>query len=316
MKVFWGENKCMHEQCKNKAYYSLGVGVFGNVRYMCGVHTRRFKKRRKQLPKCPNAAQKRAKKLKQRELLVNTYARRKREKGEEGDLICTKMRMMRAVDHHDGFLKVFPNRRHGSRKDGMGAPELSPMCLGPVRHSQPSVPESVSIENYHQFNKVFSQEVDDNGDPLPGFFERQHKGYLDRVPHRHKFSKAEMKHLKNRNIPLYSMYQADDGEWRRFTYVQSRLFYCKMYEKLAKRTERFKKLHNLLKEGVSLQIVGYDGYEVTKTLFQHYEDASRPFGHEMVLYSLLKCDDPSKYPWNMYLEKHPDLYQGISLDKY
>ena len=40
--------------------------------------------------------------------------------------------------------------------------------------------------------------------------------------------------------------------------------------------------------GFNLRIVGYDGYNVTMPLEEHYKDISRPFGHELVLYSMLK----------------------------
>ncbi len=45
------------------------------------------------------------------------------------------------------------------------------------------------------------------------------------------------------------------------------------------------------------QICGYDGYHVNKSIEEHYRDVSCPFGHELVLYSLLTTD---KYPWTKY----------------
>jgi hypothetical protein len=41
-----------------------------------------------------------------------------------------------------------------------------------------------------------------------------------------------------------------------------------------------------------LEIVGYDAFEPTSPLETHYKDQTRPFGHELVLYSLLKDERP------------------------
>ena len=99
-----------------------------------------------------------------------------------------------------------------------------------------------------------------------------------------------------------------DGTERRFTYVETRYFYCRQYELLAPATEAFQKLQSLIKTGHNLLIVGYDGYDVTRSLWDHYLDTSRPFGHELALYTLLTVSDPVMYPWNIYKRQHPDVY--------
>ena len=43
---------------------------------------------------------------------------------------------------------------------------------------------------------------------------------------------------------------------------------------------------------------------------EHYTSTDRPFGHEMVLYSMLTVEDPKEYPWNQYYLKHKELYPG------
>lgn len=53
----------------------------------------------------------------------------------------------------------------------------------------------------------------------------------------------------------------------------------------------------MLNEGFNLNIVGYDAYQPTKTLEEHYLDDSKPFGHELVLYTLLST---TEYPWVKY----------------
>jgi len=64
----------------------------------------------------------------------------------------------------------------------------------------------------------------------------------------------------------------------------------------------------MLSEGVNLQIVGYDGYEVTRSLIDHYKDPSVPFGHELVLFTLLTEPNSQQYPWIVYKNQHPTLY--------
>lgn len=117
---------------------------------------------------------------------------------------------------------------------------------------------------------------------------------------------------ENRNQPSYAVHKTIDGVVeRRFTYVQSRYFYCHFYEQLAKETVDFKKLQHYLDEGINLRIVGYDGYNVTKDLYTHYTDPTKAFGHELVLYSLLVIANPSDYPWNVYKANHAELYDNM-----
>jgi hypothetical protein len=97
--------------------------------------------------------------------------------------------------------------------------------------------------------------------------------------------------------------------WTRYTYLESRYFYCHLYEKRAKETKEFKELKAKIRQGYNLEILGYDGYPVTRSLQEHYEDGNRPFGHELVLFSLLIIDDPQNYPWNVFYAAHPRVYQ-------
>ena len=115
----------------------------------------------------------------------------------------------------------------------------------------------------------------------------------------------------NRNQPLYSVFSTREGEERRFTYVQSRYFYCHFYEELAKKTKDFKKLRRIIDEGTNIIICGYDAYEVTKDLYTHYCDPKKPFGHELVLYSLLTISEEKEYPWNIYRNNNIELYEGM-----
>lgn len=305
LSVWWGENTC--EKCSNKAYYAVGD------HWYCGVHSRNLK--RTELRKNPNAAERTAAILKQREEIVEAAMFRNRQLPRGcGALTVAKLRMMREPPHVDGVRNVFPNNKHQERKDGFGCASLSPMRLGPVKHGQPSVPDALTIENYHQFNKVFEREVTRDKEDLAtaivksSFFTARDAAYRDPVPHRHKFPN-EKGVGGNKNVPLFSLHVAPDGTPRRYTYLESRFFYCHQYELLAKQQKDFHDLSAMLKYGYNLQIVGYDGYPVTKPIMEHYLDTERPFGHEMVLYCLLSIPKPADYPWNIFHAQHRALYE-------
>jgi hypothetical protein len=309
--IFHGSVPCQAKKnngdaCTNGAYYKQE-----NV-YLCGVHS--DKKKRNELPHDKDAKKKRLD-------VINRHNERVREAAEgrqNGELRCYKMKMMKEVPLVDGFMNVFPNNKHQNRLDGIGCAGLSPMQLGPVQHQQPGLPICKNIENYHQFNKVWPNEVDNEKNPLPIFFERQKEAYQDAVPHRHKFDAKQMSLLRkqvdgqNRNQPCYAIVLSLNGEQKRFSYVQSRFFYCKAYEVLAKKTGDFKMLRDLLTNGTNLIICGYDAYPVTMSLYEHYCDPTHPFGHELVLYTLLTIDDPLNYPWNIYKQNHLDVYENIA----
>ena len=40
-------------------------------------------------------------------------------------------------------------------------------------------------------------------------------------------------------------------------------------------------------------------------------DTTKPFGHEMVLYTMLKEDSRNNYPWNIYYKENQDIYNGL-----
>lgn len=302
--MFYGQTSCQEtyksgpksgQNCNNQAYYQQ------DNEYLCGVHSN--KEERKKLPKDPDAGEKKEAELKRREELVKKL----RKKG-KGDIICTKLKMMKAPEHIDGYLKVFPNYKHNNRKDGFGCSALSPKSLGPINHNEKDVPVALNLENYHQFSKVFSCEVGASGNPKEEFYKKRNEAYEDEIPHRHKFKREELKNITdNVNIPLYAIHIID-GKERRYTYIESRYFYCHYYELLAKETKEYKKLVKKLNKGTSLQIIGYDAYPVARDLMECYLDDSKPFGHELVLYSLLTIENSNDYPWNKYYKEHKTLY--------
>jgi hypothetical protein len=290
---------------------------------LCGVHCKL--PARVKLPQNPKAEEIKAEKYKLHKLTVELFAAENRQAKQRGKLTCQKMRMMKPVELQEGYLNVFPNNKHQNRTDGFGCASLSPMQLGPVEHNQPGLPIALTVENYHQFNKCFPNEIDKKGNPLPEFYKRRDAAYADPVPHRHKFNLASLKKMNKdfvtgnesvANAPMFSVHLDHNGNERRYTYVESRFFYCKWYERLARKTEDFKVLKEKLAQGYNLCICGFDAYvpyTFSKNYLQyHYEDASKPFGHEMVLYTLLSIDNLDEYPWNVFYNNHRELYEPLS----
>ena len=117
---------------------------------------------------------------------------------------------------------------------------------------------------------------------------------------------------QNKNAPLYSIHKNNKGNLIRFTYVESRYFYCCAYEILAKQTDNFKCLQSMIVDGTNLIICGYDAYPITKDLYEHYIDPTKPFGHELVLYSLLTIKSSKDYPWRKYRRDHSKLYKDFN----
>jgi len=318
--IYYGSIKCQALKasdklpCTNNAYY------LENKKYLCGVHS--DKNKRETLPKDKNKIVKKANDYTDHLESVEKAKLINRSNKSRGQIGCFAMRMMKDVPLKEGYLNVFPNNKHQNRKDGFGCSSLSPMQLGPVEHCQilndKSLPISLNIENYHQYNKVYPNEVDKNGDPTEEFRTRQIIGYEDEIAHRHKFDTKTMANMRkeingeNRNSPLYSVHTTTGGVEKRFTYVQSRYFYCKAYEHLAKQTEDYKNLVKMVKRGTNIVICGYDGYEVIKDINVHYRDSKKAFGHELVLYSLLTIDDEKEYPWNVYRSDNMKIYKNIA----
>jgi len=291
---FFGEHNCSKPTCSNKAYFkSQNSSVL-----LCGVHSKSIP--RTKLPKNPNAKQIQIQKQAQHQKEVQQAQKLNQSSSKPGQVVCTPLRMMKLPEDIKGFQKVFPNFRHGNRTDGLGLPSLSPMKLGPVVHNQKDLPLCKTLENFHQFNKVYPQELNDEGKISDVFWKKLKSGYKSDQGQRHKYGRQDK--------PKFSVHKIGD-EVRRYTYIQSRWFYCHHYEKLTEGNGDLEMLRKLKREGTNLQLVGYDGYPIEKDLYDVYCDPRRPFGHESVLYVLLTVDSPEEYPWNLYFLNHRELYE-------
>lgn len=312
--IYYGTRQCDGvlrdgERCKNKSYF----GVLPRTKedpskkmYVCGVHVRTH--RNSSILPSMSIAQKemaQASANAERNDLIDVARNLNIQKKQRGYVAVSKFRLMKDAPHIRGALSVFPNYRHGDRTDGYGAAQLSPMNLGPINHGSDILPPSKTLENYHQFAKVFRGQ-EKNGIVTEAYMKERREAYDDPVGHRHQPS-AVPDENGNRNISLYAVHFKKDGTPQRFTYLESRWFYCYWYERLVKQTDEYKHLVSLINGGTNINIIGYDGYDVTdKNLWEMYNDISKPFGHELVLYALLVA---TTMPWTRYQNEHRALYQ-------
>lgn len=168
--------------------------------------------------------------------------------------------------------------------------QLSPMKLGPVvlsdyfdmdldpewliMKNEPPL-KAYIFENFWQYSKVYKNEIDENNDLTETFFKMRRDGFMNKKGIRRKYPKG--------CNCLFSIF----GE-EKLPYLDARYYYCKIYTDLVKKTDAYKKLKEMVKEGTKIQILGYDGYNKGKNSYKFcYKDESRPFGHEFVLACLL-----------------------------
>ena len=214
----------------------------------------------------------------------------------------------------NGYLNVFPNYKHQNREDGYGCANLSPKSMGPINHKMPNLPSAKNLENYHQFAKFWDFEFDSSGKIKDKYFKKRKEAYLDETPHRHKYDREFLAKINggNVNIPKCSIYYDKKEKPHEYSYLECRFFYCKFYQEFAVKSDEYKYLKKKLDNGYNLNIIGYDGYPPDITsLMKMYKDISKPFGHEMVLYTLLVEEDQDKYPWNIFYKENKKIYQGV-----
>ena len=300
-------------KCASKAYYSE------EKKHLCGRHSKR--ESRSALEKNPLAAANRIKELKQRKAVIKQHKKKNKENGVPGKIICTKLRMMQMPEWEKGYMMVFPNYKHENRIDGYGCKSLSPKSIGPIDHKMKDLPIAQNLENYHQFSKVYSFELDEKNNVVKKSLDYRIKWYKSDVPMRHKYpTKLIKKYGNSCEFALY--YDLVENKERRYTYIQCRYFYCHWYELLTKDNDDLARLKKRRNRGYNLQIVGYDSFDpeigegdddsaISKKLYKHYLDGSRPFGHELVLYTILMLKNPKQYPWNVYRKKHKKLYKNM-----
>lgn len=311
---YFGEHTCY--KCDKTAYYLFNNNI------CCGWHS--TKSERKNLKKNPKAKEYKIKLQKLRQDKINIEQELNKKNNIKGKVIISKLRMMRNPDFVDGVLNIYPNFKHQNRTDGFGCASLSPKSLGPVEHTMKNLPVCLNLENYHQGAKIWSFELAEPGEPSEEllelnkitlkqeFKEKRINMYKDKFPYRHKYDKKSLKKYGGKSkTPLYSLYYDKFGNIKTYQYIQCRYFYCYYYELLTRNNKDLQKLKRMIQDGTNINIVGYDGYMPDKDIYYHYCDEGRPFGHELCLYVLLIIDDPKNYPWNVYYEKHKEIYKDM-----
>ncbi len=230
-------------------------------------------------------------------------------------IILSRLLMMRAPKPIPGYLSVFPNYNDKHRDGAMCLSRLSPKSLGPVPTNCDVLPAAKNIENFHQFAKIWDFELVDGKVP-DSIIKARVQAYESYIPHRHKYDSKTLKlHTAggNINIPLFSVYYDNENNEHRYTYLESRYFYCHWYEILVQKENQYKLLLERIKNGYNIEIFGYDAYPVSEQmkLYNCYMDISRPFGHELVLYTMLTITAKEEYPWNVYYRKNEKIYKNV-----
>lgn len=216
-----------------------------------------------------------------------------------GQVRCGKL--VRAAKHPrlEGFANIIvvsQNAKWG---------QLSPMKLGPLTFFEPLVDGVVMpgfdkyddelqvatcniMENYWQYSKIYSVDVVD-GQVQDSFYQRRAVGFKSNVAKRRVFAKKS-------GVTTVAAYH--DGKV--LGYVDSRLYYCHYYSQLVKEHPMFVALKSLVTNGTNVLILDYDGpdvdshnTELTLTyVYNEYINPHRPFGHGMVLCSMLLGIEP------------------------
>ncbi|KYR01197.1 hypothetical protein DLAC_02314 [Tieghemostelium lacteum] len=304
-KNYYGEKNCsiiynnkngVMVSCKNKSYFEHSE----TGELLCGVHSKKYKKMVKDLKKRDKGDAQRIllEKYRDEDTLIESFRVENETNGKKGTVVLSRLQMMHAPDDIAGYRKVFPNFKHGPRKDGLGMPSLSPMSLGPVEHGQPVVPVSLNIENFHQGSKCFQKDLESDGKTVGKTYEEsRNKMFQDSEPHRHKYKDGKGKPL----LPLFFVWIDSKSKQHYLNALQCRQFYCNFYERLVSQQDDFKKLQQLKNSGVNLQIIGYDARPVKPDdILLEYQNTKLPFGHELVLATMLWFDDPQQYPWRKF----------------
>ncbi len=300
--VYYAEVNCENEKCKNKAY------VESEKKYYCKVHC----KNGTALPKRPKTevVALNIKREEDRRLCEDKAQIKNVEKGRKGKVKMTRLTMVKGWDYKEGYFPIFPNYRQ-ARTDGLSMQSLSPFKLGPVIINDELRCETLEI--YWQYSKVYESEISARDEVLDIFFEKRKKFFKYRIANAVEWKK--MKTLKKGpepEIPIFALHELN-GKEKRYDYVSSRYFYCTYYAALAEKENDLAKLRTMMDEGLNIQLVGYDSFDLDKNdseeiaLYKAFKNSSFHFGHEAVLYCLLTLN-PKNYPWVVYKRKHESIF--------
>ena len=137
-----------------------------------------------------------------------------------------------------------------------------------------------NVENAWQAAKVYSQYVDEKGEPTNEYFKWAEKIWASDYAYRYPMGRNAK--------PLYSYW---DG--KKFDYIEARKkIYIPLYSRGVIKTEAFKKLLELYRTtDKDIYLIDFDGYNHKKLGISLNEVANNPnkkMGHGFVIYDLLQ----------------------------
>ena len=120
---YYGEHRCLgiikstHKPCSNFAYF------LSDNNLLCGVHSKKDINRQK-LPKNPNKGLNLKKELEKRQFEIKKASEINSNDNKRGNVMVSKLKMMKKTEYIEGYLNIFPNYKHQNRKDGYGLYEI------------------------------------------------------------------------------------------------------------------------------------------------------------------------------------------------
>ncbi len=208
--------------------------------------------------------------------------------------------------------------------------QLSPMKLGPFLYSELRVindyypdgvhpgfyPDNIDLqvaevqvmENLWQYSKIYSVDIED-GEVQESFFLRRQKGMKDPKPYRRVYPKKS----SVSTVAAYWNGQVVD-------YLDSRKYYCRLYEQLVLPTAAWEDLQERHQKGENLLIVGYDANTCDmnhKSIQSAYTNGEHAFGHELVrCYWVVSPGSKKLVLTQVLLEENKDAKLGFPLTCY
>ena len=164
---------------------------------------------------------------------------------------------------------------------------VSPMYIGPVEHGEIGAPPAKSLDNLVRYSLVWEHEFDRAlGQPTQEWYQRRAAGFA--LPQGERYTSGSFKRqLHTHKQPI--------GSWwggRLLSIVAARIeLECKLYARLVKTVPLYHDLELMVHDGYNLQLFGYDAFDLDAEHMHPLEvlrDTSLRFGHEFVLYGLLK----------------------------
>lgn len=282
--VYYGTQKCDYPPCKNLAYVQCSSG------YYCNIHGKK-----KGITKALSKLNKKNKAKLAKEQLKSHLASIPITNIPTKRVELTRLMMMKLPEWIPGCYPIAPNSKHQEVQWAKGLSSLSPMRMLNVRtgFSTSSVTVAKNLENMWQYCKVYEKELNAQGKPGKAFHDALALGFDDNTPHRRKYHKGYSK-----IVGMYWMKM--DGEEVMLDYVESRFIYCWFYSRIAQTLDDFSTMQHLMKQGIPLQIIGYDAHPLAsctkEEIYRAYRDSAKPFGHELVLTAMLVLDEID-WPW-------------------